>query len=35
MRITSRKKEILSFFELDNLKWVTGEIGAPSFDTRH
>ncbi len=29
MRMTSRKKEILSYFEPDNLEWVTGEIGAP------
>jgi hypothetical protein len=28
MRMTSRKKEILSYFEPDNLEWVTGEIGA-------
>lgn len=26
MRMTSRKKEILSYFEPDNLEWVTGEI---------
>lgn len=32
MRMTSRKKEILTYFEPDNLKWVTGEIGAPPFD---
>ena len=32
MRMTSRKKEILSYFEPDNLEWVTGEIGAPPFD---
>ena len=29
MRMTSRKKEILSYFDPDNLDWVTGEIGAP------
>lgn len=32
MRMTSRKKEIMELFELDNLEWVTGEIGAPPFD---
>lgn len=32
MRLTSRKKEILSYFEPDNREWVTGEIGAPPFD---
>lgn len=32
MRMTRRKKEILSYFEPDNLEWVTGEIGAPPFD---
>ena len=32
MRMTSRKKEILSYFEPDSLDWVTGEIGAPPFD---
>lgn len=32
MRMTSRKKEILSFYESDNLEWVTGEIGAPPLD---
>lgn len=32
MRMTSRKKEILSYFEPDNLDWVAGEIGAPPFD---
>ncbi|KJM64886.1 hypothetical protein B5M10_14135 [Pluralibacter gergoviae] len=32
MRMTSRKKEILSYFEPDNLDWVTGEIGAPPLD---
>ncbi|WP_313382513.1 hypothetical protein [Pantoea sp.] len=32
MRMTSRKKEILSYFEPDALGWVTGEIGAPPFD---
>ncbi len=32
MRMTSRKKEILSYFEPDNLGWVTGEIGAPPLD---
>ena len=32
MRMTSRKKEILSYFDPDNLDWVTGEIGAPPLD---
>lgn len=32
MRMTSRKKEILSYFEPDNLEWVTCEIGALPFD---
>ncbi|EML3903638.1 hypothetical protein RHQ70_001727 [Klebsiella pneumoniae] len=32
MRMTSRKKEILSYFEPDNLDWITGEIGAPPLD---
>lgn len=32
MRMTSRKKEILSFFEPDHREWVTGEIGSPLFD---
>ena len=32
MRMTNRKKEILSYFEPDNLEWITGEIGAPPFD---
>lgn len=32
MRMTSRKKEILSYYEPDSLEWVIGEIGAPPFD---
>ena len=32
MRMTNRKKEILSYFEPDSLEWVTGEIGPPPFD---
>ncbi|MGA8120395.1 hypothetical protein [Rouxiella badensis] len=32
MRLTARKKEILCYFEPDNLEWVTGEIGALPFD---
>lgn len=32
MRMTSRKKEILSYFEPDNLEWVMGEIGSPPLD---
>jgi len=30
--MTSRKKEILTYFEPDNREWVTSEIGAPPFD---
>ncbi|GME35323.1 MULTISPECIES: hypothetical protein [unclassified Pantoea] len=32
MRMTSHKKEILSFFEPEHREWVIGEIGAPPFD---
>ncbi|EKY0662431.1 TPA: hypothetical protein ACT2TS_002479 [Citrobacter braakii] len=32
MRMTSRKKEILSYFEPDSMEWVAREIGAPPFD---
>ncbi|OAT21463.1 hypothetical protein M979_0322 [Buttiauxella noackiae ATCC 51607] len=32
MRMTSRKKEILTYFEPEQRKWVTGEIGVPPFD---
>ncbi|MDS0007171.1 hypothetical protein [Enterobacter hormaechei] len=32
MRMTTRKKEILSYFEPEYREWVTGEIGAPPFD---
>ena len=32
MRMTNRKKEILSYFEPNNREWVTGEIGAPPLD---
>ncbi|MFA1654749.1 hypothetical protein ACDX31_11165 [Klebsiella quasipneumoniae] len=32
MRLTSRKKTILSYFEPDNREWVTVEIGAPPLD---
>ncbi|MBC0907325.1 hypothetical protein FSH06_018650 [Escherichia coli] len=32
MRLTRRKKEILSYFEPDNREWVTMEIGSPPFD---
>lgn len=32
MRLTARKKEILSYFEPDNLEWVAVEVGAPPFD---
>jgi len=30
--MTTRKKEILSYYEPANRKWVTSDIGAPSFD---
>ncbi len=32
MRMIGRKKEILSYYEPDDLEWVTGEIGAPPLD---
>lgn len=32
MRMTAHKKEILTYFEPDNLKWVTDEIGPPPLD---
>ncbi|EIZ2107021.1 hypothetical protein MOQ95_001535 [Salmonella enterica] len=32
MKLTSRKKEILSYFDPDNRAWVTGEIGTPPLD---
>ncbi|MDP8860688.1 hypothetical protein QZQ45_20195 [Serratia marcescens] len=32
MRLTSRKKEILSYLEPDNRELVTREIGAPPLD---
>lgn len=32
MRITSRKKKILSFYEPDNREWITGEVGTPPLD---
>lgn len=32
MRMTKRKKEIMNLFEVDNLDWVTSEIGSPPFD---
>lgn len=32
MRMTSRKKEILSYFEPDKLEWVRSEIGSPPLD---
>ncbi|HBW1577458.1 hypothetical protein [Klebsiella quasipneumoniae] len=32
MRLTNRKKEILSYFEPDNREWVKVEIGAPPLD---
>lgn len=32
MRMTARKKEILSYFDQDCRDWVTREIGPPPFD---
>ncbi|EFN7491525.1 hypothetical protein ACF6HX_002557 [Escherichia coli] len=32
MRLTSRKKEILSYYRPDHREWVTTEIGPPPFD---
>ncbi|PKB87510.1 hypothetical protein A8A01_24130 [Ewingella americana] len=32
MRMSAHKKEILTYYEPDNLDWVTGEIGPPPFD---
>lgn len=32
MRLTSRKKEILSYFEPAILDWVTTEVGEPPLD---
>ncbi|ECF5936988.1 hypothetical protein FNI43_19055 [Salmonella enterica subsp. diarizonae] len=32
MRLTSRKRKILRYFEPDYQEWVTSEIGAPPFD---
>lgn len=32
MRLTSRKKEILKYFEVEYREWVTSEIGAPPLD---
>lgn len=32
MRMTSRKKEILTYFEPEQLEWVTSEVGAPPLD---
>ncbi|GAB4591101.1 hypothetical protein ETAR_07040 [Edwardsiella tarda] len=32
MKMTSRKKEILSFFEPANREWVSSEIGPPPLD---
>ncbi|MFK8477607.1 hypothetical protein [Enterobacter kobei] len=32
MRMTTRKKEILSFFEPEHREWVTSEIDPPPFD---
>lgn len=32
MRLTSCKKEILSYFDPANRDWVTSDIGVPPFD---
>ncbi|AKF36930.1 TPA: hypothetical protein PXN30_003328 [Yersinia enterocolitica] len=32
MRMSAHKKETLTYYEPDNLDWVTGEIGPPPFD---
>jgi len=32
MRMTAHKKEMLTYLEPENLKWVTGEIGPPPLD---
>lgn len=32
MRMTARKRKILSYYEPDNLQWITSEIGAPPLD---
>lgn len=32
MRLTNRKKQILSYYESDCREWVTTEIGPPPFD---
>lgn len=32
MRMTAHKKKILSYYEPDNRKWITSEIGAPPLD---
>lgn len=32
MRMTNRKKAILSFYEPENRTWVTSEAGAPPLD---
>lgn len=32
MRLTARKKQILSFFEQENREWAKSEIGLPPFD---
>ncbi len=32
MRMSAHKKEILTYYEPDNLDWVTVEIGPPPFD---
>ena len=32
MRMTARKKEILSYFEPEHREWIAGEIGSPPLD---
>lgn len=32
MRLTARKKKILSYYDQDNLQWITREVGAPPLD---
>lgn len=34
MRMTSRKKQILSFYCPENAEWVSSEIGPPPFDVQ-
>ncbi len=32
MRLTTRKKEILSRFEPEHREWIISEVGAPPLD---